>query len=86
MSMSSSSKPTREDLRGLVDRLKPKIARLFKRHGVTGKEAEMRMTAALIRLSYQWGRVRNREKWLLAELKDALSLRQERASKEPRDE
>ena len=84
--MSSSGEPTRADLRRLVDRLKPKIARLFERHGVSGKESEMRVTAALIRLSYQWDRVRDREKWLLTELQDALSLRQEKSSKEPRDE
>lgn len=84
--MSSSGKPTRADLRRLVDRLKPKIARLFERHGVSGKESEMRVTAALIRLSYQWDRVRDREKWLLTELKDALSLRQEKTFNEPRDE
>lgn len=46
----------------------------------------MRVTAALIRLSYQWDRVRDREKWLITELQDALSLRQEKSSKEPRDE
>jgi hypothetical protein len=86
MDMPSSGKPTRTDLRRLVDRLKPKIARLFERHGVSGKESEMRVAAALIRLSYQWDRVRDREKWLLTELQDALSLRQEETSKEPRDE
>ncbi len=84
--MSSSSEPTRADLRRLVDRLKPKIARLFESHGVYGEEAEMRVTAALIRLSYQWDKVRDREGWLLTELKDALSLRQEKTSKELRDE
>ena len=46
----------------------------------------MRVAAALIRLSYQWDRVHDRETWLLTELKDALSLRQETTSKEPRDE
>jgi hypothetical protein len=86
MSMSSSGKLTRNDLRRLVERIRPKITRLFARHGVPEKEAEMRVTAALIRLSYQWDRVRDREKWLLAELQDALSLRQEKTSKEPRDE
>ena len=86
MSMSSSGQPTRGDLRRLLDRLQPKIARLFKRHGVSGQESEMRVTAALIRLSYQWDRVRDREKWLLTELQDALSLRQEKTSKELRDE
>jgi hypothetical protein len=84
--MPSSSEPTRADLRRLADRLEPKIARLFARHGVSGKESEMRVAAALIRLSYQWDRVRDREKWLLTELQDALSLRQEKTSKEPRDE
>jgi hypothetical protein len=86
MSMPSSREPTRADLRWLVDRLKPKIARLFERHGVSGKESEMRVSAALIRLSYQWDKVRDREGWLLTELKDGLSLRQEKSSKEPRDE
>lgn len=84
--MSSSGEPTRADLRRLVDRLRPKIARLFERHGVSGEESEMWVTAALIRLSYQWDRVRDREGWLLTELKDGLSLRQEKPSKEPRDE
>lgn len=46
----------------------------------------MRVAAALIRLSYQWDKVRDREGWLLTELQDALSLRQEKPSKEPRDE
>jgi predicted NAD/FAD-binding protein len=70
----------------LIDQLKPKIARLFERCGVSGKESEMRVAAALIRLSYQWDKVRDREKWLLTELQDALSLRREKSSKEPRDE
>jgi hypothetical protein len=86
MNMPSSPEPTRADLRRLIDRLKPKIARLFERHGVSAKESEMRVTAALIRLSYQWDKVRDREGWFLTELKDGLSLRQEKSSKEPRDE
>jgi hypothetical protein len=86
MNMSSSGKPTRDDLRRLVDRLQPKIARLFKRYGVSTAEAERRMAAALIRLSYQWDRVRDREVWLLTELKDGLSVSREVISKEPRDE
>jgi hypothetical protein len=86
MNMSSSGKPTRDDLRRLVDRLQPKIARLFKRYGVSTAEAERRVAAALIRLSYQWDRVRDREVWLLTELKDGLSVSREVISKEPRDE
>jgi len=86
MNMSSSGKPTRDDLRRLVDRLQPKIARLFKHYGVSTAEAERRVAAALIRLSYQWDRVRDREVWLLTELKDGLSVSREVTSKEPRDE
>jgi hypothetical protein len=86
MNMSSSGKPTRDDLRWLVDRLQPKIARLFKRYGVSTAEAERRMAAALIRLSYQWDRVRDREVWLLTELQEGLSVSREVISKEPRDE
>ncbi len=84
--MSSSDKPTRDDLRWLIDRLQPKIVRLFKRYGVSAAEAERRVAAALVRLSYQWDRVRDREVWLLTELKDGLSVSREVISKEPRDE
>jgi hypothetical protein len=86
MTMSISGKPTRDDLRRLVDRLRPRIMRLFARHGVPREEAEMRVTAALIRLSYHWDRVRDRERWLLTELQDALSVGEEKLSPEPRDE
>lgn len=86
MDMSFSGEPTRDDLRRLVDRLQPKIARFFKRHGVPTAEAESRVAVALVRLCYRWDRVRDREVWLLTELKDGLSLRQEKPSKEPRDE
>jgi hypothetical protein len=84
--MSSSGEPTRDDLQRLVDRLQPKIARLFKRHGISTAEAERRVTAALIRLSYHWDRVRDRERWLLTELQEGLAASREAISKEPRDE
>jgi hypothetical protein len=84
--MPSFGKPTRDDLWLLVDRLQPKIARLFKRYGVSTAEAERRVAAALIRLSWQWDGVRDREVWLLTELKDGLSVSREVISKEPRNE
>lgn len=86
MNMSSSGEPIRNDLRRLVDRLRPKIARLFERHGVSAAEAESRVTEALARLSYQWDRVRDRERWLLTALEKGLAARPEESSTEPRDE
>jgi hypothetical protein len=86
MNMSSSGEPTRDDLRRLLDRLQPRIARLFERHGVSTQEAEWRTAEALIRLSYRWDRVRDRERWLLDALRKDLAARPEESSKEPRDE
>jgi hypothetical protein len=86
MNMSSSGEPTRDDLRRLIDRLRPRIARLFERHGVSTAEAESRVTEALSRLSYRWDQVRDRERWLLTALKKDLVARPGESSKEPRDE
>jgi hypothetical protein len=86
MNMSSSGEPTRDDLRRLLDRLQPRIARLLERHGVSDLEAERRVREALIRLSYRWERVRDRERWLLDALRKDLTARPEESSKEPRDE
>jgi hypothetical protein len=86
MNMSSSGEPTRDDLRRLLDRLQPRIARLFDRYGVSTLEAERRVTEALTRLSYRWDRVRDRERWLLDALRKDLAARTEESSKEPRNE
>jgi hypothetical protein len=86
MNMSSSGEPTRDDLKRLLDRLQPKIARLFERHGVSALEAERRVTEALTLLSYRWERVRDRERWLLDALRKDLAARPEESFKEPRDE
>ncbi len=84
--MSSISGPTQDDLQRLLDRLRPRIARLFDRHGVSLEEAESRVEETLVRLSYRWEMVRDRERWLLAKLKKDLEMRPEESSKEPRDE
>jgi hypothetical protein len=86
MNMSSSGEPTRDDLRRLLDRLQPRIARLLQRHGVPMADAERRVTGALTWLSYRWDRVRDRERWLLDALRRDLAARPEASSKEPRDE
>jgi hypothetical protein len=86
MNMSSSCEPTRDDLRRLIDRLQPRLTRLFQRHGVSTADAERQVTGALTRLSYRWDRVRDRERWLLDALRRDFAARPEASSKEPRDE
>ena len=49
-------------------------------------EADLRITKALVRLSYRWDRVRDRERWLLDALRKDLVPCPEDSSKEPRDE
>ncbi len=68
----SARGPTQDDLQRLFNRLRPRIARLFDRHGVSTDEAELRVTKALVWLSYRWDWVRRRERWLLAALKKDL--------------
>jgi hypothetical protein len=80
MDMPSSGKPTRDDLDQFLDRLRPKIARLFERRAVPQEEAERRLREALIRLLYRWDGIRDREAWLLAALKKGIG------KKEPEDE
>jgi hypothetical protein len=80
MDTPSSGKPTREDLDQLLDRLRPRIRRLFERRAISGEEAERRLRDALVRLLYRWSGIRDREGWLLATLKKGIG------KKEPEDE
>jgi hypothetical protein len=84
--MSPSDGPTAQDLAQLVDRLRSRIARFFEREGVSEPEAAMLLHDALIRLAYRWGRVRDRERWLLEELARGAREHVDRSSKEPEDE
>jgi len=84
--MSPSNGPTAQDLTELLDRLRPRIARLFERHRVPEPEAEKLVRNALVGIAYRWGRVREREQWVLDGLARKLERQAERAAKEPEDE
>ena len=84
--MSLRNGPTAEDLTQLLDRLRPRIARLFERHRVSEPEAEKLVRDALVGIAYRWGRVRDRERWLLDELARGAREHADRSSKEPKDE
>jgi len=84
--MSPSEGPTAQDLTELLDRLRPRIARLFERHRVSEPEAEELVREALVGIAYRWGRVQDRERWLLAVLARGAREHADRSSKEPEDE
>ena len=84
--MSPSVGPTAQDLAQLLDRLSPRIARSFERHGVSEPEAARLLRDALIRLAYRWGRVRDRDRWLLEELARGAREHVDRSFKEPEDD
>ncbi len=64
----------------MLDRVYPRVARLFDRRAVSGEEAARLLRDALIRLLYRWNSLRDREGWLLASLKKRIG------KKEPEDE
>ena len=84
--MSPSDGPTAQDLAQLLDRSSSRIARSFERHRVSESDAARLLHDALIRLAYRWGRVRDRERWLLEELARGAREHVDRSSKEPEDE
>jgi hypothetical protein len=84
--MSPSNGPTAQDLTQLLDRLRPRIARLFERHRVSEPEAEKLVRDALVGIAYRWGRVREREQWVLDALAREIAKQAERSSREPEDE
>jgi hypothetical protein len=70
----------------LLDRLRPRIARLFERNRVSEPEAEKLVRDALVGIAYRWGRVREREQWVLGLLTQQVEKQADRSSKEPEDE
>ncbi|HZF08388.1 MAG TPA: hypothetical protein VFE33_06315 [Thermoanaerobaculia bacterium] len=84
--MSPSNGPTAQDLTQLLDRLRPRIARLFEHYRVSEPEAEKLVRDALVGIAYRWGRVQEREQWVLDLLARQVGKQAERPSKEPEDE
>ena len=69
--MRPTERPTRRDLDQLTDQIRPDLEDLFAHHGISQHDAERLLREALVRLSYQWDRIRNRTWWLLDTLEKA---------------
>jgi len=83
--MSSSDRPTDQDLARLLDRLRPKIIRLLRLYGVSLGEAERMVGEALIGVAYRWDRVRDRERWVLEFFEKEIQRYLKKPEKEPED-
>ena len=81
--MSPNDGPTSQDLAQLLDRVRPRIARLFERQRVSEPEAEELVGEALVGLAYRWGRLRDRERWLLDEIARRARETKGRPAEEP---
>jgi hypothetical protein len=49
----------------VTEQVRPDLEALFERHGISQGDAERLLREALVRLAYQWDRIRNRSWWLL---------------------
>jgi DNA-directed RNA polymerase specialized sigma24 family protein len=63
--------PSRRELEQVTEQVRPDLEELFRRHGTSQVDAERLLREALVRLAYQWGRIRNRSWWLLDALENA---------------
>jgi hypothetical protein len=83
--MSYSDAPTREDLNRLIDATGPRIGRLLYELGVSEAEAEKLVSRVLVQLSFQWGRIADRERWLLERIEEEARKLKEGSRKELED-
>jgi len=79
-------RPSRRELDQLTEEVRPDLGALFQRHGISQADAERLLREVLLRLSYQWGRIRNRSWWLLDTIDKAAGELQNPATEELDDE
>jgi hypothetical protein len=63
--------PSRRELDQVTEEVRPELEELFQRYAIPQAEAERLLREALVRLSYQWGRIRNRSWWLVDSIENA---------------
>jgi hypothetical protein len=60
------------ELEQMLRRLAPEISRIFRDRGASAEEARRLLGETLAAFSRKWGRILNRERWLLRTLEKAL--------------
>lgn len=79
----TSAPPVKGDLERMLRQLAPEIARIFREHGATEAEARRVLGDALASFSRKWGRIANRERWLLRNLEAAARTAREDQAPRP---
>jgi hypothetical protein len=64
--------PSRRELDRVTEEVRPDLDDLFRRHEISQVDAERLLREALMRLAYQWNRIRNRSWWLLDSIETAV--------------
>jgi len=72
MTKRASERPTKKDLDQVLERTREPIASLLRRHQCTSKVATGLLREAVIALSRQWSRVKDRDQWLLDRIESAV--------------
>lgn len=83
--MSSSDRPTDQDLADLLARLRPKIIQRLQLQGVPVEEGERILGEVLTGVAYRWDRLRDREQWVLESLEKEIQRYLEDPEKESKD-
>lgn len=78
--------PSRRDLDQVTAEVRPELEEIFQRHAIPQTDAERLLREALIRLSYQWGRIHNRSWWLVDSLENAARAMSNLSPEEPEDD
>jgi hypothetical protein len=63
--------PSRRELDQVTEQVRPDLEELVRRYGISQVDAERLLREALMRLAYQWCRIRNRSWWLLDSIETA---------------
>ena len=81
-----TDRPSRRELDQLTEQVRPDLEDLFQRLGISQADAERLLREALVRLAYQWDRIRNRSWWLLDAIEKAARELPNLSPEEPEDE
>ena len=85
MAERAAERPTRQELEGVLERTRERIASLLRRRQCTSKAATELLREALVVLAHRWNRIRDRDQWLLDRIEKAVR-NVENPSLEPSDD
>lgn len=86
MTERASERPTKQDLDQLLERTRERISFLFRRHRSSPETATELLREAVTALTHRWGRVRDRDQWLLDRIEKAVVRTVAPSPGEPRDD